>query len=226
MQDTAEVYSPNLLSKLLGFNMSSLKWLAHRDLDSLDDLHFGVHEDMMYALNAPPVPGAQWTGIVTQIAIEMLESGRVEAVVCVQSDEKDRFTPKPVTHAASSACIWTLQDGGAMPVFVREHSCRRCLNDTYHRVTKAVWCYEAVKSISTINGFVCPLVLEWVIKEGEWACVAQFVARCKEDILKAKGVKPTLSPNLKTLATVEALNVKRLLFIGVGCQVLTCPAMY
>ena len=56
----------------------------------------------------------------------------------------------------------------------------------------------------------------------EWAIVAQFVARCKEDILKAKGVKPTLSPNLKTLATVEALNVKRLLFIGVGCQVLAC----
>lgn len=46
-----------------------------------------------------------------------------------------------------------------------------------------------------------------------------MVARCKEDILKAKGVKPTLSPNLNTLATVEALDVKKLLFIGVGCQV-------
>ena len=46
-----------------------------------------------------------------------------------------------------------------------------------------------------------------------------MVARCKEDILKARGVKPTLSPNLNTLATVEALDVKRLLFIGVGCQV-------
>jgi len=47
----------------------------------------------------------------------------------------------------------------------------------------------------------------------------QVVARCKEDILAAKGVKPTLSPNLDVLATVEALDVKRLLFIGVGCQV-------
>ena len=46
-----------------------------------------------------------------------------------------------------------------------------------------------------------------------------MVARCKEDILKARGVKPTLSPNLNTLATVEALQCKRLLFIGVGCQV-------
>jgi hypothetical protein len=46
-----------------------------------------------------------------------------------------------------------------------------------------------------------------------------MVARCREDILAARGVKPTLSPNLNVLATVEALDVKRLLFIGVGCQV-------
>ena len=57
-----------------------------------------MHSDMMYALASPPVPGAQWTGIVTQIAVQMLESGQVEAVVCVQSDEHDRFTPKPVRH--------------------------------------------------------------------------------------------------------------------------------
>jgi hypothetical protein len=48
-----------------------------------------------------------------------------------------------------------------------------------------------------------------------------LVARSPEDILAARGVKPTLSPNLDVLATVEALagTVKRLLFIGVGCQV-------
>ena len=69
----------------------------------MDDLHFGVHDAMMYASNTPPVPGAQWTGIVTQIAIEMLESGQVEAVVCVQSDENDRFTPKPVGDSSSRA---------------------------------------------------------------------------------------------------------------------------
>ena len=67
-----------------------------RDLESLDDLHFGVHKEMLYAQNNPAVEGAQWTGIVTQIAIEMLESGRVDAVVCVQSDDNDRFKPKPV----------------------------------------------------------------------------------------------------------------------------------
>lgn len=69
-----------------------------RDLDNEDDLLFGVHEEMLYARNSAPVPGAQWTGIVTQIAIDMLESGAVEAVVCVQSQDGDRFAPKPVRN--------------------------------------------------------------------------------------------------------------------------------
>lgn len=61
-----------------------------RNLDDADDLRFGVHEDMLYARNAEPVHGAQWTGIVTRIAIQMLESSAVDAVVCVQSGEGDR----------------------------------------------------------------------------------------------------------------------------------------
>lgn len=61
---------------------------------------FGIEKGQRltrYATNAPPVQGAQWTGIVTQIAINMLESGQVDAVVCVQSQEGDRFAPKPVS---------------------------------------------------------------------------------------------------------------------------------
>ena len=50
------------------------------------------------------------------------------------------------------------------------------------------------------------------------------MARCRDDVLAARGVKPCLSPNLDVLATVEALDVKRLLFIGVGCQVCTGAA--
>lgn len=101
----------------------------------------GVHEEVLYARKVEPVEGAQWTGIVTTIAIEMLKSGMVEAVVCVQSDPEDRFGPRPV------------------------------------------------------------------------------LARTPDEVLAAKGVKPTLSPNLNTLALVEAAGVKRLLFCGVGCQV-------
>jgi len=51
---------------------------------------------MVYAKNKPSLQGAQWTGIVTQVALEMLRSGKVEAFVCVQFEEDDRFAPKPV----------------------------------------------------------------------------------------------------------------------------------
>ncbi|GAX72952.1 hypothetical protein CEUSTIGMA_g407.t1 [Chlamydomonas eustigma] len=131
----------------LGDGMSRIERLEEmvhgrkRNGEDDDELHFGVLQHMLYARNAPGIEGAQWTGIITQIAVEMLQSGKVEAVVCVQSDESDRFTPKPM------------------------------------------------------------------------------VARSVEDIIASRGVKPTLSPNLDVLATVEALGVKKLLFIGVGCQV-------
>ncbi|XP_027189477.1 7-hydroxymethyl chlorophyll a reductase, chloroplastic isoform X2 [Cicer arietinum] len=112
-----------------------------RKTDTLDETYLGVYEELLYARKLNPVEGAQWTGIVTTIAIEMLKSGMVEAVICVQSDPDDRFSPRPV------------------------------------------------------------------------------LARTPEEVLAAKGVKPTLSPNLNTLALVEAAGVKRLLFCGVGCQV-------
>ena len=67
-----------------------------------------------------------------------------------------------------------------------------------------------------------PLLNLWRLLSSAAGC-AQMVARSKADILAARGVKPTLSPNLNTLATVEALGVKRLLFIGVGCQARLCP---
>ncbi|KAJ9555625.1 hypothetical protein OSB04_010239 [Centaurea solstitialis] len=131
----------------LGDGMSRIEGLEQvvhgrgRNVDSLDETYLGVHEELLYARKTVPVEGAQWTGIVTTIAIEMLKSGMVEAVICVQSDPEDRLSPRPV------------------------------------------------------------------------------LARTPEEVLAAKGVKPTLSPNLNTLALVEAAGVKRLLFCGVGCQV-------
>lgn len=133
----------------LGDGMSKIERMEEkvhgrsRRADDEDELRFGVYDEVLYGTKTPPVAGAQWTGIVTSIAMKMLETGAVDAVVCVQSDPNDRFTPKPI------------------------------------------------------------------------------VARTPEDILAARGVKPTLSPNLDVLATVEALagTVKKLLFIGVGCQV-------
>jgi coenzyme F420 hydrogenase subunit beta len=112
-----------------------------RDLDNPDEVYFGVHQDMMAAQKKQPIPGAQWTGIVSTIAIEMLNRGIVEGVVCVQNTKEDRFQPMPV------------------------------------------------------------------------------IARTPEEILAAKVNKPTLSPNLSVLEQVEKSGMKRLLVIGVGCQI-------
>jgi len=112
-----------------------------RALDSEDELYFGVFQSMLVARKKKPIAGAQWTGIVSSLAIAMLESGLVEGVVCVQSSKDDRFKPVPV------------------------------------------------------------------------------IARNRAEILAARVNKPTLSPNLSVLDAVERSGIKRLLFIGVGCQV-------
>ncbi|MGD1913231.1 MAG: Coenzyme F420 hydrogenase/dehydrogenase, beta subunit C-terminal domain [Rivularia sp. (in: cyanobacteria)] len=115
--------------------------LRSRNPDNPDELYFGVQQEMMAARKKEPIPGAQWTGIVSTIAIEMLERGIVEGVVCVQNTKEDRFQPMPV------------------------------------------------------------------------------IARTAEEILAARVNKPTLSPNLSVLEQVEKSGMKRLLVIGVGCQI-------
>ncbi|BAZ53572.1 coenzyme F420 hydrogenase/dehydrogenase beta subunit [Nostoc sp. NIES-4103] len=112
-----------------------------RHLDNPDELYFGVHQDMMAARKQQPIEGAQWTGIVSSLAIEMLNRGLVEGVVCVQNTKEDRFQPMPI------------------------------------------------------------------------------IARTPEEILAARVNKPTLSPNLSILEQVEQSGMKRLLVIGVGCQI-------
>ncbi len=112
-----------------------------RDLSQPDDLYFGVHQQMVVARKQEPIEGAQWTGIVSSIAIEMLNRGLVEGVVCVQNSADDRFQPKPV------------------------------------------------------------------------------IARTPAEVLAARVNKPTLSPNLSVLDLVEQSGMKRLLVIGVGCQI-------
>ncbi|MGK7926208.1 MAG: Coenzyme F420 hydrogenase/dehydrogenase, beta subunit C-terminal domain [Spirulina sp.] len=112
-----------------------------RDLDNENELYFGVHQDMMAARKKQPIEGAQWTGIVSTIAGEMLDRGIVEGVVCVQNTPEDRFQPMPV------------------------------------------------------------------------------IARTREEVLAAKVNKPTLSPNLSVLEQIEQSGMKRLLVIGVGCQI-------
>lgn len=112
-----------------------------RNLNNPDELYFGVHQHMTAARKTQPIEGAQWTGIVSSIAIEMLNRGIVEGVVCVQNTKEDRFQPMPI------------------------------------------------------------------------------IARTAEEILAARVNKPTLSPNLSVLEQIEKSGMKRLLVIGVGCQI-------
>ena len=67
-----------------------------RDLDNEDELYFGVQQRMLTARLKQPLEGAQWTGIVSRLGVRALETGLVDAVLCVQQSPDDRFTPVPV----------------------------------------------------------------------------------------------------------------------------------
>lgn len=142
--DTSYVHYVKEACAFLNQQFDRLEHQAHgrsRDLDNADELYFGVQERMVAARKIEPIPGAQWTGIVSTLAIEMLHRGLVEGVICVQNSESDRFQPQPI------------------------------------------------------------------------------LARTAEEILAARVNKPTLSPNLSVLDQIEQSGMKRLLAIGVGCQI-------
>jgi coenzyme F420 hydrogenase subunit beta len=142
--DTYYIHYVKEACAFLNQQMSELEQEAHnrsRNLDNENELYFGVHQDMMAARKKQPLEGAQWTGIVSTIACEMLTRGLVEGVVCVQNSKEDRFQPVPI------------------------------------------------------------------------------IATTTEEILAAKVNKPTLSPNLSVLEQIEESGLKKLLVIGVGCQI-------
>ncbi|MDJ0745265.1 MAG: Coenzyme F420 hydrogenase/dehydrogenase, beta subunit C-terminal domain [Xenococcaceae cyanobacterium MO_167.B27] len=142
--DTYYIHYVKEACAFLNQQIAELEKEAHgrsRDLDNEDDLYFGVSQEMMAARKKQPIEGAQWTGIVSTIACEMLNQGLVEGVVCVQNTKEDRFQPMPI------------------------------------------------------------------------------IATTPEEVLAAKVNKPTLSPNLSVLEQIEQSGMKRLLVIGVGCQI-------
>jgi coenzyme F420-reducing hydrogenase beta subunit len=51
--------------------------------DGVDEARFGVLDAPMQLIQGMGMPDAQWTGVVTSICLAMLESGQVDAVVCV-----------------------------------------------------------------------------------------------------------------------------------------------
>jgi coenzyme F420 hydrogenase subunit beta len=67
-----------------------------RDPSRPDEGHFGPFRRMLRAALREPRPGAQWTGITTRIGQRLLETGAVDAVLCMAPDPRDSWRPLPV----------------------------------------------------------------------------------------------------------------------------------
>jgi len=77
----------------------ALETLVHgrpRDPQKPDELFFGPFRTMARARLKNPLPGAQWTGIVTRLGERLLETGEAEAVLTMAPAEDDRWRPVPV----------------------------------------------------------------------------------------------------------------------------------
>jgi coenzyme F420 hydrogenase subunit beta len=87
-----------------------------------EEAFFGVIQTMQRARLAPAAPGAQWTGITTAIAAKLLETGAVDAVLCVAPDPADRWKPLPVivTDPAALAHVRGMRMGYAPTVALLE----------------------------------------------------------------------------------------------------------
>ena len=67
-----------------------------RKLENSDEVFFGAYLHMFRARLNNPLPGAQWTGIISRLCEVLLEKGEVDAVITMRSDPTDRWKPSPV----------------------------------------------------------------------------------------------------------------------------------
>lgn len=61
-----------------------------------DERRFGVQYQPLRLARGISMPDAQWTGVVSSIAISMLETRQVDAVACVASNEETWSNPNPI----------------------------------------------------------------------------------------------------------------------------------
>ena len=78
-----------------------------RNFDKAREIQYGVFTEMLYARKAPALQGAQWTGVLTSIALEMLASGKVDGVICVASQESNPMAPRPVLATTAEQILAT-----------------------------------------------------------------------------------------------------------------------
>jgi coenzyme F420-reducing hydrogenase beta subunit len=116
-----------------------------------DEARFGVLHEPIRIARGIDLADAQWTGVVTSIALSMLESKMVDAVVCIGASDRS---------------------GGG----------------------------------------------EENTGDERWCVPEPILARTKEDVLRGRGVKPSLAPSLAVLDEIHR-TIRKLLFCGVGCDV-------
>lgn len=75
-----------------------------------DEERFGVLHSPIRLARGINMPDAQWTGVVTSIALSLLESGEVDAVVCIGGSFND---PRPILARTPSQ---VLEGRGVKPV--------------------------------------------------------------------------------------------------------------
>jgi len=66
-----------------------------RTIDTGDERFFGLFQAMYRARLTPPATGAQWTGITTELAAELLRRNAVDGVICMVPGSADRWAPVP-----------------------------------------------------------------------------------------------------------------------------------
>ena len=71
-------------------NVNDMVWdgSTNANANEADEARFGVMQHHM-VLARGKIPNSQWTGCITSIAVSMLESGMVDAVVCIASKDND-----------------------------------------------------------------------------------------------------------------------------------------
>lgn len=78
-------------------NYPALEHAVHgRSRGEGDELFFGPFEAMYRARMIEQQPGAQWTGITTALAAQLLADGKIDAVLTVVPHAEDRWKPVPV----------------------------------------------------------------------------------------------------------------------------------
>ena len=66
-----------------------------REPDNFDHQYFGIYRFMETARMVRPIEDAQWTGVISHTACEMLRLGMVDAVICAHSAPDNPLKPVP-----------------------------------------------------------------------------------------------------------------------------------